>query len=40
MKNWTNIGKAMVSPGGYRHGTVIRIPADEVHNLLEKGSKR
>ena len=34
MKNWANIRKDMVSPGGYRHGTVIRISADEAQRLL------
>jgi len=34
MKNWTNIRKEMVPPGGYRHGTVIRISAQEAKRLL------
>jgi sucrose-6-phosphate hydrolase SacC (GH32 family) len=34
MKNWTSIRKEMVPPGGYRHGTVIRISAEEVKSLL------
>ncbi|HUT92080.1 MAG TPA: hypothetical protein VMY37_21475, partial [Thermoguttaceae bacterium] len=34
VKNWTNIRKKMVPPGGYRHGTVIRISAEEASRLL------
>ena len=35
LKHWTNIRKSMVPPGGYRHGTVIRISADEAQRLLK-----
>lgn len=35
MKNWTSIRKGMLPPGGYRHGTVIRISAEEAKRLLD-----
>ena len=34
METWMNIRKAMVPPGGYRHGTAIRISAAEAKSLL------
>ncbi|MGH2272551.1 glycoside hydrolase family 43 protein [Anaerohalosphaeraceae bacterium U12dextr] len=35
MKTWTSIRKDIVPPGGYRHGTVIRISQQQARQLLE-----
>jgi len=35
MKTWTNLRKSTTPPGGYRHGTVIRISPGEASRLLE-----
>jgi beta-xylosidase len=35
LKTWTSIRKDMTPPGGYRHGTVIRISPAEARRLLE-----
>jgi hypothetical protein len=35
MKAWTSIRKDIVPPGGYRHGTVIRISEEQAKQLLE-----
>jgi hypothetical protein len=34
MKRWTDIRRDIVAPGGYRHGTVIRILAAQANRLL------
>ena len=35
MKSWKNIRPTMTTPGGYRHGTVIRISPAEARRLLD-----
>ena len=35
MKSWKNVRSLMVPPGGYRHGTVIRISPAEAQALLQ-----
>ncbi len=34
MKHWMSIRQKMVTPGGYRHGTIIRISASEAARLM------
>lgn len=35
LHTWTDLRKSMTPPGGYRHGTVIRIPAAQAQALLD-----
>ena len=35
LKSWNPMHARMVPPGGYRHGTVIRISPQEAMRLLE-----